>query len=90
MPGFNCFNAFCRRQVLRHGSANVLYGFPNLLPYFKMCFIGLGFSPYLLFTDLILSLGRTEEVGGQFCTPHMVQDILPLFQTFPFMDSLRS
>ena len=41
------------------------------------------FAPKLLFC-----LCSAEKVGGKLCTPHVIQNVLTLFQSFPLLNVL--
>ncbi len=51
-----------------------------------MHLIGLLLTLHLIATQLFLSLGGTEQIGGQFGRPHVIQYSLTFFQTFPLMN----
>ncbi len=87
LAGFELLDAFLgRRQILWHGSAQLLDGLPHFLADFKMHLVCslLAFNPFP--ADLCLRLGDPEPVGGKFFGPHMIQDLLAWFQTLAFVD----
>lgn len=67
-----------RRQVFRHGAAQLLDSFAHGRPDVVVGQIRL-FSPlYLVSTEFFISLSRTKEIGCKLSTAHMVQDFLAL------------
>lgn len=77
----NLLYAFLRcRQIFRHGTTQFLDGLANLLTNLVVGIIRCLLPLDVLPAQLLVSLGRTEEIGGQFGAAHVIQNLLALLQ----------
>src|SRR5665648_429234 len=79
-----------RRQVLRHGAADVLDGLADAAANVLVGLVGRLLALDLVAAQLLLGLRRAEEVGCELCAAHMVEDLLALLETLTLVDVPRT
>ena len=80
---FYLFDAFIRRgQVFWHGTAQFANGLSNLLAYLEMGFVGVLLTLNVVPAKLLFCLRGTEQIGSELCAPHVVQNLVALFEPF--------
>ena len=73
-------------KILRHCTPKLFDGLPNFFSDFKVSPVCGLFFMYFFSAKLFACLSCAEEIRGQFGAPHVVENLLTLFQSLSFVD----